>query len=381
MSEIIMRELQPDYLIASSKLLADVTSCDSVWGRRLLLSALAVLNPKDPNLCSAFATMLTWVETNDPKFNKMTVSELKQNSDAINMAAVVRYYDLSPDGRTFVFDYRQFIGFWENSTNSKKYHTTIRDSAERAMGMNYAHAYEIVKGKKTRAVNKFVNVFSMIEVDGFETITVKLVADFMPYLVFLNKEFTKNGYASFPIMHVIGKKSVAALIMSQLALRMFKLNGGRTQSFTFDMPLLRQLTGCEDTYTDASHFRKRIVEKGIKEINEDENGGFKMEIDAEKTKKRGKKITHLTFKVTSESLNVRVLKTPKQVMNQSGNPVVSSEHSFFKSGSPAAQKDATPPPAATPRFPFSKNKPSTTRGQKTKEELLAAVADRIEKMN
>ena len=306
-----MLELSEDYTVSMSKILTEVTASDSLYCRRFLFSALSLLNPLEIELERDLAACKLWVVKNDAKFQGMSEQDIAHNDLDVTIAAIEHFYEQNPDKLKFEIDYVSFIQLWEKDGAKKEnYKKALLKAAESSKSMGFGRTSRLMRDDKIVKVTKSMTVFRSIEVIGLQKIVVKLNPDFMPYLVLLNQVFIGSGYTSFPLSYLTGKNSVSAIVMASFALRIFRAGKGVSQVFEFDIPTLRHLLCCEQKYPVYKDFRKYVLVKGISGINEDKSGGFTMEIVGEK--RSGRSVSHIQFKITSESLNSKTQKSEKQ---------------------------------------------------------------------
>lgn len=304
-------ELSPNYTISMAKVLTDVVVGDSVSARKLLYTALSLVNPKDIELELAFADCRDWAIKNNSILAGMTPDNIIENDSYVSILGIERFYELNPDKMAFTVDYNSFINTWYSDKEKRNHHKSLQTTAAVAHNMGIGQVDKLKYGNGTRVVTGSIPIFRSIKIIGYDEIIIKLNPDFMPYIVLLNQIFIGMGFLSFPVQYMIGQEKVAGMAMTAFALRNFRIDKPASQTYRVDMASLRAQTGCEKKYPVWADFKKSMIEKGITSVNEDENSD--LEIELVSTEKRGKNISHVNFRFTSESFKSIKKATPQQL--------------------------------------------------------------------
>jgi plasmid replication initiation protein len=122
--------------------------------------------------------------------------------------------------------------------------------------------------------------------DGIGSIKIIFSADVIPYLTKLEEEFTV-----YRIQQIGNLRSVYAVRMYELLLQ-FKSTGIRY----FEIKKLRDILGLIDEYQLFANLKAKVLDVAVSQINEHTDIKVKYE-----TRKTGRKITHLDFKIKDKS--------------------------------------------------------------------------------
>jgi hypothetical protein len=304
-------ELSPNYTVSMAKVLTDVVVGDSVSARKLLYTALSLVNPKDIELEAEFPACREWAIKNNSILAGMTPDNIIENDTYVSILGIERFYELNPDKMAFTVDYTSFINTWYSDKEKRNHHKSLQATAAVAHNMGIGQVDKLKYGNGTRVVTGSIPIFRSIKIIGYDEIIIKLNPDFMPYIVLLNQIFIGMGFLSFPVQYMIGQEKVAGMAMTAFALRNFRIDKPASQPYRVDIASLRAQTGCEKKYPVWADFKKSMIEKGITSVNEDENSD--LEIELVSTEKRGKNISHVNFRFKSESFKSIKKATPQQL--------------------------------------------------------------------
>lgn len=111
---------------------------------------------------------------------------------------------------------------------------------------------------------KKINWVSFIEYQSDIGLAIKLNNALKPYLLNLRERYTQ-----YTLDNILAMKSVYAirifeLLQEKIILKVIPKNG---TNVSMSVDYIRECCGCEDKYVRFSHFKSRVLDSAIKEIN------------------------------------------------------------------------------------------------------------------
>jgi plasmid replication initiation protein len=143
-------------------------------------------------------------------------------------------------------------------------------------------------------INKFRWISKASYVDGAGNVSIIFTDDVIPYFTNLEEQFT-----AYRIQQIGNLSSVHAIRIYEFLLR-FKSTGVRF----FEVQKLRDTLGLIDEYPLFANLKAKVLDVAVEQINE--HTDLKISY---KTRKTGRRITHLDFSIKEKS--VIVSKRPK----------------------------------------------------------------------
>lgn len=120
-----------------------------------------------------------------------------------------------------------------------------------------ADSAEKVKFKK-------INWVSFIEYQSDIGLAIKLNNDLKPYLLNLKEKYTQYTLDNILAMKSIYAIRIFELLQEKILLKLIPLNG---LDICMLIDYIRECCDCEDKYLKFSHFKSRVLDSAMKEIN------------------------------------------------------------------------------------------------------------------
>ena len=183
-----------------------------------------------------------------------------------------------------IFDIKAFYDFME--VNNKDY-----DKVREALMALSDKSWGIKADDDTDILLRFLNTVRTSKRNG--KVRIKFHEDMLPYLQEL-----KTQYTSYKIYYIMTMKS-------QYSIRLYELlkSVAGKELWYFDIDELKNIFMCEKKYSHFGHFRTRIIEPAIEEINNKTDLNVTCEYFNE-----GKKIVgiefHISYKSNEDRLDV-----------------------------------------------------------------------------
>ncbi len=118
-------------------------------------------------------------------------------------------------------------------------------------------------------------------------VTLRLNDEIKEYVIELERLFTR-----YKLINILALKSYYAIRIYEILISVFNKYKKRKKYFEFGVEELREMTGTEKKYVGIGQFKLRVLDIAVTEINKSTD----LEISY-KTKKTGRFITHIIFKV------------------------------------------------------------------------------------
>lgn len=132
-----------------------------------------------------------------------------------------------------------------------------------------------------------INWFSCARYDGDGGLTLCLGEQMRPYVLELNKWFTQ-----YQLKSIIGMKSVYGIRLYEI----LKCDDNKSRdtkgTFTYELQELKEMLGCENKFKQIGHFKEKVIEKAINDIND--NTDLFVYCDYIKT---GRRVTAVQFEL------------------------------------------------------------------------------------
>ena len=144
---------------------------------------------------------------------------------------------------------------------------------------------------------------SLAEYDGAGTLTLRLSDEIKPYVLDLEKWFTR-----YPLGNILAMRSYYSIRLYELIKCQDGVGRAEKDHVDFDIDELRQACGCEGKYKQIIEFKKWVITPAVNEINK--NTDIWVEVEYIKT---GRRITSVRFHVHYNLMKRKKKQLPGQM--------------------------------------------------------------------
>lgn len=144
---------------------------------------------------------------------------------------------------------------------------------------------------------------SLAEYDGAGTITLRLSDEIKPYVLDLEKWFTR-----YPLGNILAMRSYYSIRLYELIKCQDGVGRAEKDFIDFDIEELRQACGCEGKFERISQFKAKVIELAVQDINQ--NTDIWVEVEYIKT---GKRITNVRFHIHDKPKKRKKKQLPGQM--------------------------------------------------------------------
>lgn len=279
-------------IVSLSNVLIALNENTSVIQRKLFYSTIATFNPFDQELVNSIEQIKTEkIEELKKEYlkKKKDLSLFNYDNQIILKDSIEFYFSKNIEKCRFYFDFKELMSFWQK--DYKVCYSAMNDALRKMSKITYSYEYL----RKNKKVNDHIPVFSKLSLSDNQVL-VEINYNFMPFLVFLSEVFDK-GYSKFNVELLINKNNQATFSVLSLLLKFYRKNTElNTQTFKFEIDVLRKHLGLQKKYKAFKDFRL-YLETAQKEINEDEN----MNLDL-KYEKNGRSFKYVILTFTLSDL-------------------------------------------------------------------------------
>ena len=192
-----------------------------------------------------------------------------------------------------IVDLAEFLGVPKNNI--------YRDIPDICKGLMQNVVY-IGTGNK-RSPWRMFHWVSLAEYDGAGTITLRLSDEIKPYVLELEKWFTR-----YPLGNILAMRSYYSIRLYELIKCQDGVGRAEKDFIDFDIEELRQACGCEGKYKQIVELKKWVIAPAVNEINE--NTDIWVEVEYLKT---GRRITDIRFHVHDKPKKRKKKQLPGQM--------------------------------------------------------------------
>ena len=176
----------------------------------------------------------------------------------------------------------QFVGI---SSKNKSVYNDIKKSIKDIMQT----VIEIRTSEKSWKMLHWLSCAEYVSETGI--LTLSLSDEVKPYLIDLKK---RGFFTQYQIKEMLPMNSIYARWLYQYITMEFNKNRQNVNSIKISILKLRELFECTDKLERISQFKQRAIEQAIKQINENPQSQFWIEVEYHKT---GRSITEVEFMI------------------------------------------------------------------------------------
>lgn len=270
--------------LLSNSLIAPTTNQD-LSRQRLVLSAVGAFDPYN----KALLHVLENLEAKEKELRGMKSDSNGQESWTIedSRQLVSNYFSKNPKARQVSFDLSEYLEFWleKESVAAKNYTSLYKEITKEFATITYS----LNEGNGVTTIA----VFSKAHLeDGI--LTLHISPDFLPYMIFYNKQLQASGYTKVPLKDLRGTKMENTTRLYLLLSKEYKRVGKHRKYIDFKVEDLREGLGIGDKYKKYGDLDRHVLTKALNTINSS-NSFFSGKIKCKVTKRRKRAPVEVQF--------------------------------------------------------------------------------------
>ena len=270
--------------LLSNSLIAPTTNQD-LSRQRLVLSAVGAFDQYNKNLHHVLKNLE--VKAKDLKGMESGSDDQKGWTIEDSRQIISNYFSKNPKAREITFDLSEYLEFWlKKETVAAKNYTSLYNEITRAFT---TITYSLKEGSGITTVA----VFSKAHLeDG--VLTLHLSPDFLPYMIFYNKQLQVAGYSKVKLKDLRGTKMENTTRLYLLLLKEYSRVGKYRGVIDITVEDLRTGLGIGDKYEKYGDLDRHVLTKALNTINSS-NSFFSGKIKCKVTKRRKRAPVEVQF--------------------------------------------------------------------------------------
>lgn len=273
--------------LLSNSLIAPTTNQD-LSRQRLVLSAVGAFDPYN----KALLHVLENLEAKEKELRSMKSDSNGQEGWTIedSRQLVSNYFSKNPKARQVTFDLSEYLEFWleKRSVTAKNYTSLYKKITKEFATITYS----LNEGNGVTTIA----VFSKAHLeDGI--LTLHISPDFLPYMIFYNKQLQASGYTKVPLKDLRGTNMENTTRLYLLLSKEYKRVGKHRNYIDFKIEDLREGLGIGDKYEKYGDLDRHVLRKALETINSS-NSFFSGKIKCKVTKRRKRAPAEVQFSFT-----------------------------------------------------------------------------------
>lgn len=300
--------LSENALTSISNAVLCISSNTTVMQKRLFYSCLGMFNNSDNTILTEIKMIANKykLDAQSKYIDKHGNLDLFEFDDADNLKLATRsYFAKYPEKRTFHFDFKELAKFWSGENiDAYSQYSALKKAVDTILDAKFINEFKDSKGNKH--IKRF-NIFSFDDqiesIKGTESISLCLNIDFIPYLIFLNEIYLNVGYTKTPLFLLKKKRREGSFAILNMLLRLYRKNGSSRQKFKMSIDIFRRYTDTENKLKKFNDLRKRFIDAGVEELNDDENISLSVDYI-----KKGRSFEYIVFDIQLLNLSNKTQK-------------------------------------------------------------------------